>query len=108
MLISDFLVIIRIPLIESMFLDIWGISIRGVLFLCMYHIAFAPKYHRQIIYKQIKSDGGQILGTLCRRKGIEIIETQCYSDYIHVLVRISLKYSVLEIEIMGYLKSMQI
>ena len=34
---------------------------------CKYHIVFAPKYRRQVIYKQIKADVGQILGTLCRR-----------------------------------------
>ena len=40
---------------------------------CKYHIVFAPKYRRQVIYKGIKVDVGQILGSLCRRKGIEII-----------------------------------
>ena len=39
---------------------------------CKYHIIFAPKYRRQVIYKEIKADVGQILGTLCRRKGIEM------------------------------------
>ena len=34
---------------------------------CKYHIVFAPKYWRQVIYKDIKADVGQILGTLCRR-----------------------------------------
>ena len=41
---------------------------------CKYHIAFTPKYRRQIIYKQISADIGQIIRTLCARKGIEIIE----------------------------------
>ena len=69
---------------------------------CKYHIVFAPKYRRQVIYKQIKADVGQILGTLCRRKGIEIIEAEACPDHIHMLVRIPPKYSVSEI--MGYLK----
>ena len=69
---------------------------------CKYHIVFAPKYRRQVIYKDIKADVGQILGTLCRRKGIEIIEAECCSDHIHMLVKIPPKFSVLEI--MGYLK----
>lgn len=54
------------------------------------------------IYKDIKADVGQILGTLCRRKGIEIVETECMPDHVHMLVRIPPKYSVSEI--MGYLK----
>ena len=54
---------------------------------CKYHIVFAPKYRRQVIYKDIKADVGQILGTLCRRKGIEIIEAECCSDHIHMLIK---------------------
>ena len=69
---------------------------------CKYHIVFAPKYRRQVIYKDIKADVGQILGSLCRRKGIEIIEAECCPDHIHMLVRIPPKYSVSEI--VGYLK----
>ena len=65
-------------------------------------IAFAPKYWRQVIYKDIKADVGQILGTLCRRKGIEIIEAECIPDHVHMLVRIPPKYSVSDI--VGYLK----
>ena len=40
---------------------------------CKYHIVFAPKYRRQVIYKDIKADVGQILGILCQIKFIEII-----------------------------------
>lgn len=68
---------------------------------CKYHIVFAPKYRRQVIYKDIKADVGQILGTLCQRKGIEIIEAECIPDHIHMLVRIPPKYSVSEV--VGYL-----
>ena len=63
---------------------------------------FAPKYRRQVIYGKIKADIAQILSTLCKRKGIEIIEAECCKDHIHMLVRIPPKYSVSEI--MGYLK----
>ena len=69
---------------------------------CKYHIVFAPKYRRQVIYKQIRADVGMILGTLCKRKGIEIIEAEACPDHIHMLVRIPPKYSVSEV--MGYLK----
>ncbi len=40
---------------------------------CKYHLVFAPKYRRQIIYVKIKSDVAQTLSTLCKRKGVEII-----------------------------------
>ena len=69
---------------------------------CKYHIVFTPKYRRQIIYKQISADIGQIIRTLCARKGIEIIEAAALPDHIHLYVAIPPKYSVSEI--VGYLK----
>ena len=36
---------------------------------CKYHIVFATKYRRQIIYKQLKADIGRILRELSERKG---------------------------------------
>ena len=43
---------------------------------CKYHIVFAPKYRRQVIYNQIKVDIGKILRDLCERKGVEILEAE--------------------------------
>ena len=68
-----------------------------------YHIVFAPKYRRQIIYKQLREDIGKILRELSERKGVEIIEAECCPDHIHMLVRIPPHMSVSEY--MGYLKS---
>ena len=69
---------------------------------CKYHIVFAPKYRRQIMYGKIKSDIGMMLRKLCEYKGIEIIEAEACKDHIHMLVSIPPKYSVSQI--MGYLK----
>ena len=69
---------------------------------CKYHIVFAPKYRRQIIYGKIKMDLGQMLRKLCEYKGIEIIEAEACKDHIHMLISIPPKYSVAQI--MGYLK----
>ena len=69
---------------------------------CKYHIVFAPKYRRQVIYGKIKVDIGKMLRKLCEYKGIEIIEAEACKDHIHMLVSIPPKYSVSQI--MGYLK----
>ena len=69
---------------------------------CKYHIVFAPKFRRQIIYGRIRADIGKILRELCERKGIEIIEAELCKDYVHMLIHIPPKYSVSEV--MGYLK----
>ena len=69
---------------------------------CKYHIVFAPKYRRQIIYGKLKADIGKILRTLCERKGVTIHEAEACSDHIHMLVSIPPKISVADY--MGYLK----
>lgn len=69
---------------------------------CKYHVVFAPKYRRQVIYKQIKKDIGEILRKLCARKEIEIIEAEACLDHIHMLIKIPPKMSVSGA--VGYLK----
>ena len=69
---------------------------------CKYHIVFAPKYRRRIIYGKIKVDIGKILGKLCEQKGVEIIEANLCPDHIHMLVSIPPKMSVSSF--VGYLK----
>ena len=69
---------------------------------CKYHIVFAPKFRRQIIYGQIKSDIGRILRTLCEQKKVEIHEAEACSDHIHMLVSIPPNLSVSQF--VGYLK----
>ena len=69
---------------------------------CKYHIVFAPKYRRQIIYGKYKASIGQILQLLCERKGVEIHEAEACPDHIHMLVSIPPKLSISSF--MGYLK----
>ena len=69
---------------------------------CKYHIVFAPKYRRQVIYGKIKADIGIMLRKLCEYKQVEIIEAEACKDHIHMLASIPPKYSVSQI--MGYLK----
>ena len=69
---------------------------------CKYHIVFAPKYRRQVIYGKIKQDIGKILRTLCEYKKVEIIEANACPDHIHMLVSIPPKLSVSSF--VGYLK----
>ena len=69
---------------------------------CKYHIVFAPKYRRKVIYGKIREDICEILSSLCKRKGVEIIEAEWCPDHIHMFVRIPPSMSVSSF--MGYLK----
>lgn len=70
---------------------------------CEYHIVFAPKYRRKIIYNEIKKDIGEILRKLCTELKVEIIEAEACPDHIHMLVSIPPYMSVAQF--VGTLKS---
>ncbi len=61
---------------------------------CKYHIVFAPKYRRQVVYGQLKADIGKILRTICEQKKVNIIEAEACPDHIHMLVEIPPNISV--------------
>ena len=69
---------------------------------CKYHIVFAPKYRRQVIYSKIKADVGKILRKLCEMKGVNILEAGACPDHIHMLVSIPPNVNIAYF--MGYLK----
>lgn len=69
---------------------------------CKYHVVFAPKFRRKVIYNQLRKDIGKIIRMLCDRKGIEIIEAELCPDHVHMLIKIPPKMSVSGA--VGYLK----
>ena len=77
-------------------------SLSHTKWLCKYHIVFTLKYRRKIIYNQYRESIKEIIKSLCKYKGVEIIEGHLMADHVHMLVSIPPKYSVSSI--MGYLK----
>ena len=69
---------------------------------CKYHIVFAPKYRRKIVYGRLKQDIANILSMLCKRKNVHIIEAEICPDHVHMLVEIPPSMSVSSF--VGYLK----
>ena len=69
---------------------------------CKYHIVFAPKYRRKVFYEEKRQEIGEILRTLCKWYGVNIIEGEVCPDHIHMLVEIPPKHAVSSF--MGYLK----
>ena len=69
---------------------------------CKYHVVFAPKYRRQVVYGKYRRDIGAILRSLCEWKGVNIVEAELCPDHIHMLVEVPPKTSISSF--MGYLK----
>ena len=49
---------------------------------CEYHVVFAPKYRRKVIYKALRKDVGEVLRKVCNELKVEIIEAQACPEYI--------------------------
>ena len=69
---------------------------------CKYHIVFAPKFRRKVIYGKLKIEIGKIIRDLCNRKEVELIEAEACSDHIHLLISVPPKLAISSF--MGYLK----
>ena len=69
---------------------------------CKYHLVFAPKFRRKVIYGKLKADIAKILSMLCKRKGVKIVEAEMCLDHVHMLVEIPPSISVSSF--VGYLK----
>ena len=68
-------------------------SLSHTKWLCKYHILIVPKYRKDL---------KEIIRTLCKYKGVEIIEGDMMPDNVHLLLSIPPKTSVASF--MGYLK----
>ena len=64
---------------------------------CKYHLVFAPKYRRQVIYGKNKSRCSRNIEYVMQKKRNRIIEAECCKNHIHMLVRIP----VLEKTVLG-------
>lgn len=61
---------------------------------CKYHIVFAPKYRRKVLFDEKRKEIREILRQLCEWKGVEIIEGEICPDHVHILESIPPKISV--------------
>ena len=77
-------------------------SLAHTKWMCKYHIVFTPKYRRKAIYGELRRDIQEYIRTLCKYKGVEIIEGHMMLDHVHLLLSIPPKMSVSSF--MGYLK----
>ena len=69
---------------------------------CQYHIVSIPKYRKKALYGKLREDVKEIISTLCRYRGVEIISGAVCLDHVHLSVSIPPKMSISSF--MGYLK----
>ena len=69
---------------------------------CKYHIVFIPKFHRRILYGQLRKELGAVFHELAGQRDCQIEEGHIMPDHVHMLVSIPPKYSISQV--VGYIK----
>ncbi len=70
------------------------LSLTHTKYNCTYHIVFVPKYRRKVMYGQLKQEVGQILSTVCKIAGIQLIKGGVCPDHVHMYISIPPKMSL--------------
>lgn len=63
---------------------------------------FIPKYHRKVVYGQLRRHLGEVFRELARQQSSVIVEGHLQPDHVHMLLSIPPKYAVAQV--VGYLK----
>ena len=69
---------------------------------CKYHVVFAPKYRRKVMFGDIRRFLGPIFHELACQKECRIVEGHLMPDQVHRCIEIPPKYSVASV--IGFLK----
>ena len=69
---------------------------------CKYHVVFAPKRRRKVLFGQMRKQLGQIFHSLAKQKECQIIEGHLMPDHVHICIAIPPKHP--ESSVIGFLK----
>ena len=69
-------------------------SLAHTKWMCKYHIVYTPKYRRKAIYYQLRADIRDIIRTLCKYKGVEILEGNMMPDHVHLVIDCNPRFGV--------------
>ena len=70
------------------------LSLTHTKYNCTYHIVFVPKYRRKAMYGQFRQEVGEILSTVCKITGIQLIKGGVCPDHVHMYISIPPKMSL--------------
>ena len=70
------------------------LSLTHTKYNCTYHIVFVPKYRRKVMYGQLRQEVGQILSTVCKITGVQLIKGGVCPDHVHMYISIPPKMNL--------------
>ena len=70
------------------------LSLTHTKYNCTYHIVFVPKYRRKVMYGKLRQEIGEILSTVCKITGIQLIKGGVCPDHVHMYISVPPKMSL--------------
>ena len=64
---------------------------------CKFHVVWIPKYHRKMLYGQLRKNLGEVFRDLARQKESRVVEGHLPLDHVHMLISIPQKYAVSQV-----------
>lgn len=69
---------------------------------CKYHVVFIPKYRRKALYKELRTQLGNVFKELAAQKECRVEEGHLLVDHVHMLLSVPPKCAVAQV--VGYMK----
>ena len=77
-------------------------SLKHTVWDCKYHVVWIPKYRREVVYKDLRRELGEVFRELAHQKESTVEEGHLQADHLHMLLSIPPKYSVAQV--VGFMK----
>jgi putative transposase len=65
-----------------------------VVYRCIYHVVWCPKYRRPVITGEVDARLKQIIRDVCAERDASIMELETMPDHVHLLVTCDPKYGI--------------
>ena len=69
-------------------------SNNNIVYRCVYHVVFCPKYRRPVIEGAVDARLKQIIREVCAERECNIIEVETMPDHVHLLVECDPQYGI--------------
>ena len=77
-------------------------KLSHVVYQCMYHIVWCPKYRYRILKGAVASEVGEAIRMLCEWKRVDVVELNVREDHVHIVVSVPPRLAISHV--MGVLK----
>ena len=69
-------------------------SNHNVVYSCIYHIVWCPKYRRKVLIQDVAARLRELISSMCLEFSVEVIELEIMPDHVHLLVDVDPQFGV--------------